>query len=480
MKKKLRILYLSAEVAPFNPESPLSEMSMHLSRIFRTMGHDIRVLTPKYSFVRERNYNLREVIRLREIPVPIGGKLKWVSIKSGFIPDTRVQVYFMENEDYFNRAGIVIDPETGEPYPDNDERFIAFSRASIEMLKILSWQPQIIHCTDYISSLSLYYLKRMYSEDPFFKEAKAILSLVNCRDSGIYPEITSFNAGLNPKEFKKGEDYELDGKFCFLKAGLINSDAITINGQNSVNNFEEPFNTWFQGFRKKNSRKIHVRKFGVDTSIWSPEKDDKISTKYSHKNLAGKSECKEMLISKYSLKIDEGAPLIGCIWNGGDFGFLKKIVDLVDKTGGALVVADKSATDEQVDEFKKSASERIGVVKLLTALTIKQLLAGSDIILLSSDKYKDMLHIKALNYGAVPVVPKTGYFWDDIVDEGPEKTGFLFESGDSKSMVDVMKTAVDLFKDQKSWTALQKCGMRNEFIWSKIAKNYFEIYEELI
>lgn len=480
MKNKLRILYLSAEVAPFNPESPLAEMSKHLPRIFRSMGHDIRVLTLKYSFVRERNYNLREVIRLRDIPVPMSGKLKWVSVKSGFLPDTRVQVYFMESDEYFNRAGITIDPETGKLYPDNDERFIVFARAALEMLRILSWQPQIIHCTDYISGLTFYYLKKMYSEDPFFKEIKTILSLVECQDAGIFPESVMFKAGLNPTDFKAGDDYELDGKFCYLKAGLLNTDSVTINGMNSIKGFEKPFNEWFEDYLKKNSEKVNIRKFGVDTTIWSPDKDEKISAVYSHKSLAGKAENKDKLISKYSLKIAKNAPLVGCVWNGGDFSALHIQVEALEKIGGAMVVADKNASDEQLAKFKEIAPESIGVVKLLTALTIKQLLAGSDIILLSPDKYKDLLHIKALNYGAVPVVPKNGYYWDDIVEDDAESLGFLYEANDNKSFADALKRALDLFKDQKAWTALQKRGMKNDFNWNKIGKQYFEMYELLI
>ena len=235
-----------------------------------------------------------------------------------------------------------------------------------------------------------------------------------------------------------------------------------------------------EGYLKKNSDRVHIRKFGVDNTIWAPDKDEKISAVYSHKNMAGKEENKEKLLSKYSLKIAKNAPLVGCIWNGGDYSALKKQVEALKKIGGAMVVADKSASDEQLAKFKEIAPESIGVVKLLTIMTIKQLLAGSDIIILSPDKYKDLLHIKALNYGAVPVVPKTGYFWDDIVEDDSEGMGFLYDANDNKSFADALKRALDLFKDQKTWVALQKRGMKNEFNWNKIAKQYFEIYETLI
>ena len=477
MKKKRRILYLTTEIAPFNPESPLAEMSRHLPRVYRTMGHDIRVVMPKYNFIRDRNYNLREVIRLREIPVPLAGKLIWVSVKSGFIPDTRVQVYFLEDEKYFSRNGVFNDPDTGEPYEDNDERFIVFVRATVVMLKILSWQPQIIHCSDWTGGRLSYYLRKLYHEDPFYQSSKVVLTLAHYDETGSFPPTVAFKAGINPDEFTSGCDPELEGKFSFLKAGIINADRVVVNGPVSVSEFPEPFGAWFDEYSREHPEIINRINFGIDNHIWNPDKDDKIFAHFSHRDLSGKMVNKSKLAEKYSLKVAENAPLVGCIWNGGDFSPLKKAVKLVKESGGALVIADKSASDDDISAFQETAPGHIGAVKLLTGLTLKQLLAGLDILILSPDKHKELLHLKAMKYGAVPVVPRIGFFGDDVLEDPKQGLGFVYDDNQEKPLSDALARALELFKDDKSWSALTKRVMKNDPNWNKIAKAYLEVYD---
>jgi len=479
MKKKRRILFLTTEVAPFNPESPLAEMSRHLPRVLRSMGHDIRVVMPKYSFVKDRNYNLREVIRLKEIPVPISGKLEWVSAKSGFIPDTRVQVYFLENEKYFARPGIIDDPETGEPFKDNDERFIALARSAIIMLKSLAWEPEIIHCVDYTCGMVPYYLKRFYNEDSFYSSTKVILSLLNYSDIGEYSPSVAFKAGIDPNDFKAGFDAELDGNFCYLKAGIMNADKVLYNGEHSLEVLPDKFKKWLEGFRKKNKNLFNEQKFGLDHQIWNPDKDEKISANYSHRDLAGKSVNRDKLVEKYSLKRKADAPLAGCIWEGGDFRPLKKIVDKLKEIGGVLVISDKTADEKTLADFRDTAPHNIGIVKLLTGLTVKQLMAGSDMMVLGENKYLELLHLKAMKFGAVPIVPEKGYFGDDVIEEGEEGIGFVYKSTDKDGLNKAVQRALERFKNENDWSALTKRAMKNDPNWNKISRAYNDVYDEI-
>ena len=477
MKKKRRILYLTTELSPFNSESPLSELSHHLTRIYRTSSHDIRVVMPKYSFIRDRKYNLREVIRLREIPVPVAGKLTWVSVKSGFVPDTKVQVYFLEHEDYFAREGVITDPSTGEAYQDNDERFIVFCRAAVEMLKILSWQPQIVHCSNWTGAMFAYYLRKMYADNSFYKSTQVILSLTDYEGAGSFPPSSIFKAGINPDEFQTGTDFELGGRFSFLKTGTINADRVIINGAASAVQFPPPFNEWFKNFIQDNPDNIVQIPFGLDHHIWNPDKDEKICENYSHRELTGKVKNKVKLAAKYSLDLEPDAPLVGCIWNGTDLSSMKEIVELIAAYGGRLVIADKNSDEAAMEKFVNSSPGNIGAVKLLTGLTIKQLLAGSDMLILSPGKDKDLLHLKAMKYGAVPIAPKLSFFADDILEGGEKANGFLFDNDELESFKDTVEKALKLFKDQKDWTALTKRVMKLDTTWNKVARAILEVYD---
>jgi len=479
MKKKLRILYISTEISPFNAESPLSEVSFHFTRYCRAQGHDIRVVMPRYSFIRDRKYNLREVIRLREIPVPLGGRLLQVAVKSGFIPDTKVQVYFLEHEKYLSREGVTINPETGKLYSDSDERFIVFSRAVVEMLKILSWQPQIIHAPDWTAALTAYYLNSMYAGEHFYADSKVVLAIADYENSGSFPRPAVFKAGIDPDTFLPGSDIELNGNFNFLKAGVLFSKKVVINGDSSLEEFAEPFKSWFKDYIKTRAEDVHRIPFGIDNKIWSPDKDEKLTAVYSHKDTAAKIENKEMLLEKYSLKAKPQSALIGCVWEGGDYSFLREIVKFLEAEDLSLVIADKTAAEDLLTKFSETAPGRIGAVKLLTSLTLKQLVAGSDFLILAPGKYRDLLHYKAAKYGSLPITPCCGFFADDIGEIDDKLPGFFYDQKDAHSLVKTMSHALSIYKEEKAWSKMQKKAMKFDSGWNKVARAYLDVYNEI-
>ncbi len=146
---QLKIWYISSEVYPFAKTSILGDITGSFPKSIKTKNHEIRVIMPKYKTINERKYILREVIRLRDIPVTIDGETKIVNVKSAFLPDSKVQIYFVEIQDYFGRVGLYTDNKTGKEYADNAQRFAYFCKAALETLKILSWKPDIIHCNDW-------------------------------------------------------------------------------------------------------------------------------------------------------------------------------------------------------------------------------------------------------------------------------------------------------------------------------------------
>lgn len=479
MKKKLRILLLSTEIAPFNSESPLSEMAFHLSRFYRTQSHDVRVVMPRYSFIRDRKYNLREVIRLKEIPVPLAGKLVMVAVKSGFIPDTKVQLYFLEHEKYFSREGVINDPETGKLYADTDERFIVFSRAIVEMLKILSWQPQIIHATDWTSAMAAYYIRKMYAGDEYYTPSKILLHLTDYKSPGCFPRTSVFKAGIDPDSFVPGCDVELDNQLCFLKGGATYADKFLINGYNTLNEFPPSFGNWFKEHLKSRSADVIQIPFGIDNKTWNADKDEKIPFNYSHKDLAGKKENKKKLIEKYSLKIEPEAPIFGCVWENNGFDFLHSSYECIKAAGGAMVIACKTADDTAISEFAKKDPDRIGTVKLLTGLTLKQLMSGSDFLIMPPEKYPELLHYKAAKYGSIAIAPQCGFYSDDISMEDDKLPGFFYQKGDSVSLKTAVEKATALYKDEKSHLNTVRKAMKHDSTWNKIARTLLDLYTEL-
>ena len=187
--ESIKVLYISQEITPYLPESEMSIISRNLPQGIQERGREIRTFMPRYGCVNERRNQLHEVIRLSGMNLIINDADHPLIIKVASIQAARMQVYFIDNEDYFQRKATLAD-ESGKFFDDNDERSIFFCRGVLETIKKLRWSPDIIHCHGWLTSLIPIYVKKAYHEEPLFSHSKIIFSLYN----------DSFPGSLN-KEF---------------------------------------------------------------------------------------------------------------------------------------------------------------------------------------------------------------------------------------------------------------------------------------
>jgi len=224
MKDK-RILYVSSEVVPYLPETEISSMSFEAPRMVNKQGGQIRIFMPRFGNINERRHQLHEVIRLSGINLVINDLDMPLIIKVASIPKERIQVYFIDNEEYFKRKATLTD-ENGKLFSDNDERAIFFAKGVIETVKKLNWAPDIIHVNGWMASLLPLYLKEYYKTEPLFAESKIVTSVYN----------HSFEGTLD-KEMKKKVSFDGLGEseialldepsyVNLMKIAIDNSDAI--------------------------------------------------------------------------------------------------------------------------------------------------------------------------------------------------------------------------------------------------------------
>jgi starch synthase len=173
-----RILYISQEITPYLPESEMSEISRYLPQGVQERGREIRTFMPRYGCVNERRNQLHEVIRLSGMNLVINDTDHPLIIKVASIQAARMQVYFIDNEDYFHRKCVLYDPENNF-FEDNDERAIFFARGVLETVIKLRWAPDIIHCHGWLTALVPLYIKKYYHDDPLFVRSKVIYSVYN-------------------------------------------------------------------------------------------------------------------------------------------------------------------------------------------------------------------------------------------------------------------------------------------------------------
>ena len=171
-----KILYVCQEITPYLPETEGSRLCRALTQAMQERGNEIRTFMPRYGCINERRHQLHEVIRLSGMNLIIDDNDHQLIIKVASIPAARVQIYFIDNEDYFNRRQMAAD-EQGVEYADNGERAIFFARGVLETVKKLRWQPDVIVCQGWVSAVVPFYIKTAYAEEPSFANSKVILSL---------------------------------------------------------------------------------------------------------------------------------------------------------------------------------------------------------------------------------------------------------------------------------------------------------------
>lgn len=178
-----KILYVCQEIAPYLPENELSQLSIEMARQMQERGAEVRTFMPRYGCINERRNQLHEVIRLSGMNLIINDNDHQLIIKVASIPSARIQIYFIDNDDYFSRRAILHD-DNGQPFEDNDDRAIFFARGMLETVKKLRWTPSIVHCHGWFSAIVPMYLKKVFYDDPIFRDVKIVVSLADDKFEG--------------------------------------------------------------------------------------------------------------------------------------------------------------------------------------------------------------------------------------------------------------------------------------------------------
>lgn len=171
-----RILYVTTEMIPYFPESPMALQSLRIPKAMSEKGADVRIFMPRFGVINERRHQLHEVIRLSGMNLIVNDMDQPLIIKVASVPGERIQVYFIDNEEYFKRKSVYSD-SSGKLYEDNDERSIFFAKGVLETVKKLNWKPDVVHIMGWMSCMLPAYLKEYYAEDSFFSDAKVVVSL---------------------------------------------------------------------------------------------------------------------------------------------------------------------------------------------------------------------------------------------------------------------------------------------------------------
>jgi len=237
MSDKKRILFVTQEMNPYTVLSEISDKVRNLAPFFQNKGFEIRVLMPKYGLINERRHRLHEVVRLSGMNIIVDDDDFPLIIKVASLPGSRLQVYFLDNEEFFKRKFVFSDAEE-KPFEDNQDRMVFFCKGVIETVKKFGWPPDIIHCSGWFTSLVPLYLKKVYHNDPVFDASKIVYS--------VYPE--SYSAEFTERFFEIAAINDLtkddlaaykDGDKPTLNAGAMSHSDAIINDSSTLDTSDE-------------------------------------------------------------------------------------------------------------------------------------------------------------------------------------------------------------------------------------------------
>ena len=485
--KKLTILLAASEVVPFAKSGGLADVAGALPKSLRALGHDVRVVMPRYYIVDKEKYGLKLMEGSLGVPMGPLGEL-WAAVYEGVLPGSDVPVYFIEYDAFFGRKGLY--DEEGKGFSDNDNRFIFFSKAVMQLAKKLHLHPDIIHTNDWHTAAIPVLLNTTYAYDENFKNTGTLLTIHNLEHQGKFYKGAMDILGVGWGHFNAGELEEYDG-INLLKGGIVHADAINAVSKKYAQEIRTSEFGWgLESLINEKAYKLHGVLNGVDYEEWSPAVDKLITQNFDIDAMGGKLACKEALQRRFNLPLRKNVPLIGLVGRLAEqkgIGLLAAAIWRLMELDIQIVLL--GAGEKWAERFFSNVAvhypEKFACYIGYQNDVAHEIEAASDMFLMPSlFEPCGLNQIYSLRYGTIPIVRATGGLDDTIENyDAAHKsgTGFKFYDATPEALIGTVKWAVDVYNhDKEGIRALQKNAMQKRFDWSEAAKGYEAIYEQII
>ncbi|MCD7740527.1 MAG: glycogen synthase [Candidatus Gastranaerophilales bacterium] len=479
----MKVLFATFELAPFTKVGGLADVMGSLPKYLQDNDMEMAIFTPLIGSIDRNKYNIKELpnsqLRLR-----FGWAEYIFTLKMCKLPDTNINVFFIDNPKFFSCFNCV--------YPSNidswyeQERFITFSKSVLEYARLLNFKPDIIHCNDWHTAMIPVWLKTSYKNDIFFKNSRTVFSIHNLAYQGRYfPEILDF-AGISKDEVFHLYGLEHYGALIWMKGAISYADkiiAVSPNYAKEILTYEYGEGLdWILNVKKD---KLCGILNGIDYNEYNSETDKHINYNYSISDIKNKEKCKQDIIKEYWLDYKQGRPLIAIIsrlveQKGIDL--LKAVEnDLINLDADIIILGTGEKRYEDFFVWLSYNSKNIRARIEYRTDICNKIYAGADIFLMPS-RFEPcgLSQLIALKYGTIPVVRATGGL-DDTVKAYPAENadGFKFYNYNAQDMLCCINYAINTYKNKVIWNKLIKNAMNADFSWKKSAAEYKKVYYSL-
>ena len=472
------IVHVTAEYYPYARTGGLAEAVAGLAGFQAAAGLDVIAILPLYRTVRDVDCDLEPVGP--PFVVSLGGRAEEARVFRVAGPVTGAQVFFIEHLGYFNRSGIY--GEAGADYPDNARRFAFFALAALTALPRLTQRRILLHAHDWHTALAPVYLRTLFDQHRWAREASVVLSVHNPGYQGHFgPEVMP-DIGL-PWELFHWTMLEWYGKVNLLKGGLVFADYVTTVSPTQAAELRTPGGGFgLHGvFVGLGDRLVGVLN-GIDQRLWNPATDPLITAQYSVDKLEGKRRCKAALQRSFGLPQRRRAPILGMagrlVTQKGLDLILQARQLLASDAQFVFLGSGDPYYEQALTDLASAAPNRIGVQLDFTDRLEHRLMAGADIFLMPS-LYEPcgLTQMRSQRYGAPPVVRRVGGL-NDTVEDGV--TGFAFDAYAPAAFEEAALRALAGYADAPRWQPMVRRGMARDFSWERSVDQYLEVYRRAV
>lgn len=471
----MKVLFASSEAYPFAMSGGLADVAGALPKALRKRFVGCRIILPLYSTISEE---LRQKMTfVCSVTVPVAWRRQYCGVFEAHVDG--VIYYFIDNQYYFKRDGLY-------GYYDDAERYTFFSRAVLEILPHIDFQPDIIHCNDWQTALIPVYLDAFYKQNDFYKDMKTVFTIHNIQYQGKFGyELLQDVLGL-PKERKGIVEY--DGCINFMKGAIQCSDKVTTVSPTYSREILSPYYSHgLDGILKEFTYKLCGIVNGIDVDVYNPETDPLIYKNFNADDVSGKAVNKASLQEELGLPKKADTPVIGIVTR-----LVKhKGIDLVKCVFEELLQKDIQFAilgsgewefETFFHEMSKKYPEKVGLKLGFNPQLAHRIYAGADIFLMPSQSEPcGLAQMVALRYGTIPIVRETGGLNDTIKDSHDGTgNGFTFRNYNAHDMQYTILRALEGYKDKSGWGILRERAMKCDNSWKTSANAYIGLYKEII
>ena len=473
----MKVLYVASEALPFMASGGLGDVAGSLPQALRKRLVGCRVVMPLYDTIKQELKD--KMTFVTNISVPVAWRRQYCGIFQA--KHEGVIYYLIDNQYYFKR-------DTIYGHYDDAERFTFFARAVLEILPVVDFKPDIIHCNDWQSALTPVFYTTLYSKDPWYQGIKTVFTIHNIQYQGTYGmELVGDVIGLNPADTSV---VEYDGDVNFMKGAIECADKVTTVSPSYAGEILDPrYSHGLDTILRERQWKLQGILNGIDVDNYNPETDKAIVKNYTVKDVkAGKAANKAALQKEMGLPQRADTPIIGLVsrlvsHKGLDLikGILDELLSTTDVQVAVLGSGDwqyENFFREMQAKYPDKLAVTIGFIPALS----RKVYAGSDLFLMPSKSEPcGLSQMIALRYGTVPIVRETGGLRDSITDSGDgQGNGFTFKTYNAHDMLGAIRRATAAYWDKDNWDVLVERAMNCDLSWGKSANEYIKMYKDLL